>query len=211
MIAYLHGFASGPASTKGRILAERFAADGVHLARPDLTPGADGFERSTVSSMLRVVEELLSGGEPPHVLVGSSMGGYLAALLAARDARIERLVLLAPAFRMAARWRGRLSPEALERFRTEGSLEVLHYGTRTERRIGYQLLESLDACAEYPDVTVPTLCMAGQRDDVVPLADVERFVARTKSARLLVLDDGHELTASIDRIWEETRAFVRAR
>lgn len=211
MIVYLHGFASGPSSTKGRILAERFAAEGVHLACPDLTPGADGFERSTVDSMLHIVEELLTESETPHVLVGSSMGGYLAALLAAKNPRIERLVLLAPAFRMAARWRGRLSPEALERFRAEGSLEVLHYGTRTKRRIGYQLLESLDRCPEYPEVGVPTLCMAGQKDDVVPLSDVERFVAGAKSARLLVLDDAHELTASIDRIWEETRAFVRAR
>ena len=39
MILYLHGFASGPGSAKGRALEERFAAEGVALRRADLTPG----------------------------------------------------------------------------------------------------------------------------------------------------------------------------
>jgi len=38
---------------------------------------------------------------------------------------------------------------------------------------------------------------------------VEAWVARTPSARLVVVEDGHELTASLDRIFEETRAFLR--
>jgi len=42
----------------------------------------------------------------------------------------------------------------------------------------------------------------------VPLADVEAWVARTPTARLVVLDDGHELTASIDRIYAEARVFL---
>ena len=60
----------------------------------------------------------------------------------------------------------------------------------------------------FPTVTVPTLCIAGRRDEVVPLADVEAFVARTLSARLVVVEDGHELAASIDRIHDEARAFI---
>jgi uncharacterized protein len=59
-----------------------------------------------------------------------------------------------------------------------------------------------------PDVRVPTLCLSGTRDETVPLADVESFVARTPSARLVALDDGHELAASLDRIFEEARAFL---
>ena len=55
---------------------------------------------------------------------------------------------------------------------------------------------------------MPTLCIAGARDDVVPLDDVEKFVASTPSARLVVVDDSHELVASVGRIWDEVRAFL---
>ena len=55
---------------------------------------------------------------------------------------------------------------------------------------------------------MPALVVAGSRDDTVPLEDVEAWVARTPSARLVVVDDGHELTASLDRIFEEARAFL---
>ena len=49
-------------------------------------------------------------GEQPAILIGSSLGGYLAALYAARHpAQIERLVLLAPAFQFPRRWRERYS------------------------------------------------------------------------------------------------------
>jgi hypothetical protein len=43
----------------------------------------------------------------------------------------------------------------------------------------------------------------------VPLEDVERFVALAPSRRRLVaLDDGHDLVASIDRIFDEARSFL---
>jgi pimeloyl-ACP methyl ester carboxylesterase len=59
-------------------------------------------------------------------------------------------------------------------------------------------------------VSVPTLVIAGRQDETVPLADVERFVDRTPSARLVVLDDGHGLERSYPRIYEEIRAFLPA-
>jgi len=52
VILYLHGFASGPGSTKARAVAEGLASDGLEVVRADLTPGPEGFERSTPSSML---------------------------------------------------------------------------------------------------------------------------------------------------------------
>jgi pimeloyl-ACP methyl ester carboxylesterase len=160
-----------------------------------------------LSGMLDVVRGAFARAKPPHAIIGSSMGGYLAALLAAEDPRIERLVLLAPAFRMAERWRGRMTAAELEGWRTSG-LSVKHYGTRTERRIGYAFLEDLDAHPPFPEVRVPTLCIAGRKDDVVPLEDVQQFVMRTKTARLIVVDDGHELARSIDVIWDESRPFL---
>jgi pimeloyl-ACP methyl ester carboxylesterase len=207
VLLYLHGFASGPSSHKARVLSARFAALGIPMAIPDLTPGADGFERSSPSSMQRVAEATLAGGRPPHAVVGSSLGGYLAALIASRSATVDRLVLMAPAFRLFERWRARLSPAQLAEWRARG-LETMHYASGRPRRIGWQFFEDAEKLPPFPEVRVPTLCIAGTRDETVPFADVEAFVARTPSARLVAVEDGHDLAASLDRIFVEARAFL---
>lgn len=207
MLLYLHGFASGPSSHKARVLSERFAALGIGMEIPDLTPGDDGFERSSPSSMLAVAEATLARGEPPHAIIGSSLGGYLAALAASRDPSIKRLVLMAPAFRLFERWRDRLAPEELATWSRLG-LETMHFASGRRRKIGWQFFEDAMGLPPFPAVRVPTLCIAGMRDDTVPLADVEAFVVRTPSARLVAVDDGHDLAASLDRIFDEARAFL---
>ncbi len=208
MLLYLHGFASGPSSHKARVLSARFAAVGVRLEIPDLTPGDDGFERSSPSSMLAIAEGRLARAAPPHAVIGSSLGGYLAAVAASRDPRVERLVLLAPAFRLFERWSARLTPAELADWRASG-LETMHHASNRRRRIGWQFFEDAQGFPAFPEVRVPTLCIAGTRDDTVPIADVEAFVARTPSARLVAVEDGHELAASLDRIFDEAREFLR--
>jgi pimeloyl-ACP methyl ester carboxylesterase len=207
VLLYLHGFASGPSSHKARVLSERFAAIGVGMEIPDLTPGDDGFERSSPSSMLAVAEATLARGDPPHAIIGSSLGGYLAALAASRDPSIERLVLMAPAFRLFERWEQRLTPEELASWRRDG-LETMHFASNRRRRIDWQFFEDARRQPAFPAVRVPALCIAGTRDDTVPLADVEAFVARTPTARLMPVEDGHDLAASLDRIFEESRTFL---
>lgn len=206
MILYLHGFASGPDSAKGRAFAERFAADGIPLHRADLTPGEDGFERSTPLSMLAEAERAL-GASGAGAVMGSSLGGYLAAVLAARHPAVARLVLLAPAFRLFERWSKRLTPAQVADWKAHG-LETDHHATGTRRRIGWAFLEQSAGLPAFPEVRVPALCIAGRRDELVPLADVEAFVERTPSARLLVVDDGHDLLGSVERIFREARAFL---
>ena len=77
-------------------------------------------------------------GEQPAILMGSSLGGYLAALYAARHPQqIERLVLMAPAFQFPRRWRERYSEPDWERWKREGSTPVFHYGEGREKRLGY--------------------------------------------------------------------------
>lgn len=207
MMLYLHGFASGPGSAKAVDLARRFAADGRTLELAELTPGPFGFERSTPSSMLAIVRGLLAEGRPPHTLIGSSLGGWLSALTAATDPAVTRLVLLAPAFGLVERWGGRLSAAELAGWRREG-LEVDHHATGTRRRIGWGFFEDAGRHPAYPVVTVPALVVAGRQDELVPLEAVERWVAQTPTARLVVLDDGHGLERSYARIYEEAKAFL---
>ena len=210
MIVYLHGFASGPGSTKACAMAEGLAGDGLAPLRLDLTPGSDGFERSTPSSMLAIVEAELASRPGPHALIGSSLGGWLAALAASRNPSVKRLVLLAPAFRLHERWMARLTRADLERWRWEGSVEVHHHATNRPRRIGWAFFEDAARWPAFPVVKVPALCIAGRRDDTVPLEDVQAWVDRTPGARLEVVEDGHELTGSLERIVALTREFLGA-
>jgi len=205
-ILYLHGFASGPESAKGRAFAERFGRLGVALHRADLTPGPDGFERATPLTMLAEAERALATSGA-RVVMGSSLGGWLGAVLASLHPSVERLVLLAPAFRLFERWNARLTPAQLADWKANG-LETFHYGSGRNRRIGWAFLEQASALPAFPEVHVPALCVAGRDDDLVPVADVAAFVDRTPTARLLVVEDGHELLASVDRIFEEARRFL---
>jgi pimeloyl-ACP methyl ester carboxylesterase len=157
--------------------------------------------------MLAIAERLLHAAAPPHAIVGSSLGGYLAAVIASRDPSVERLVLLAPAFRLFERWSRRLGDRDLADWRANG-LETMHFASNRKRRIGWQFFEDARRYPPFPEVRVPALCIAGTRDETVPLADVEAFVARTPAARLVPVDDGHELAASLDLIFDEARAFL---
>ena len=61
------------------------------------------------------------------MMIGSSMGGYLAALYAAKNPEtIRRLVLLAPAFACARRMAEDLGAEAMARWKQTGTREVHH-------------------------------------------------------------------------------------
>ena len=87
---YLHGFASGPQSTKARFFREKFAERGLKLEIPRLDQ--DDFKGLTITGQLQVIERAVTDG--PAILMGSSLGGYLAALFASRHGSIEKLVLV---------------------------------------------------------------------------------------------------------------------
>src|SRR3954470_21360010 len=132
-IVYLHGFASSPNSSKARHFRDRLEQAGFMVEVPDLAAGH--FERLTISGQLRVLEQ--AAGTGPIDLVGSSMGGYLATLYAARQSAVERLVLLAPAFRFNSLWPEWLGAPEMERWRRENSLRVFHYGDGRMRSVGF--------------------------------------------------------------------------
>ena len=202
---YLHGFASGPGSTKAQFFRTRMADAGAAVAIPDLAPD---FTHLTVTGMLAIVEPLLAPA--PTVLFGSSLGGYLAALVAARNPdRVRGLVLFAPAFGFVARWEARIGEAALTRWRAARTLPIFHYGLGREVPLDVHLLEDGHRYPEEPDPDVPTLAFAGRHDEAVPLAAVEHFAAARAGRELVVYDSGHELTDVLEPMWERTRAFLQ--
>lgn len=204
---YLHGFASGPRSTKGLKFAEHFAARGVELERLDLR--VPSFEHLRLSAMIDVV--LGAIGPDPHeraVVFGSSLGGLTAARVAEREPRVTALVLLAPAFQLVDRWRTSLGPAFADWQRT-GWREVIDYTTNAPAKVDYGFIEDVAAIdVGFPDIRVPTLICHGTRDDVVPIERSRQFAAGKRHVRMVELDDGHELVASVPRILAEADRFL---
>jgi uncharacterized protein len=203
-VLYLHGFASSPASRKAQIFRKRFAEAGVELEIPALEEGS--FRDLTISGQLRVVERTLVG-EPAH-LIGSSMGGYLAALYASRHPEIRRLVLMAPAFGFARRWAAALGEMALEEWRTRGALDVYHYAAGGPTPLGWGLMDDALRYEDAPRLEQPALIWHGLQDDVVPVEASRQFVARNVHSRLAEVASNHELTDVAAQIAEDAVKFL---
>ena len=124
---------------------------------PDLAAG--DFEHLTISSQISVIEAIAAG--EPVSLMGSSMGGYLAAIYAGRHPEVRRLVLLAPAFALSRRWPQWLGEERITEWRTTGSLEFFHYAQNRPLPLDYGLLEDGAAYEDYPDFRQPALIFHG--------------------------------------------------
>ena len=150
---YLHGFASGPGSAKGVAFAEAFARRGVEVERLNLR--VPSLAHLRLSAMIDHVVATIGAAEQV-VLIGSSLGGLTAARVAERVPAVRALVLLAPAFCMAERWRARLGDDGAA-WRRDGSIEVFDHAERRPARVDVGFLD--DAAATdvgWPTVTAPT-------------------------------------------------------
>ena len=195
---YIHGFASSPQSRKARTFELAMAERGIRLEIPAMDEG--DFEHLTISGQLGVLERLI-GGEPVR-LTGSSMGGYLAALYASKYRNVERVVMMAPAFGFAQRWKGKV---------VEGAdLEVFHYGDKVNRRVHYGLIADSLQFPANPDFTQPGLIFHGVHDDVVPIEYSRTFAAGHPGVRLVELESDHELLDVLPRITHEAIDFLTA-
>jgi uncharacterized protein len=204
---YLHGFASSPDSRKARAFRESLEACDIQLEVPDLAEG--DFAHLTISRQLRVIENSLNGA--PCRLIGSSMGGYLAALYAASHPEVDRLILMAPAFGFVARWREMQGPEAMARWKETGWLEVLHYGDRATRRVHYGLFEDAGHFPAFPDFHQPAVIFHGVHDHVVPIDLSRTFVAEHPNAELREVESDHELLNVLDAITAQSVPYLTAK
>jgi uncharacterized protein len=207
---YLHGFASGPNSAKGVATARHHGSRGVHVERLDLR--RPSFERLRVSAMIEHVKQAIGGPSDRAVLFGSSLGGYTAARVAAEDARVCALVLMAPAFRLFERWRRRLGEEAWRAWRETGWLEVDDHAEKRRSRVDFGFVEDAEALdardSGSPDVRVPVLIVHGVHDDTVDIGVSRDFARGKRHVRLVEVDDGHDLTASLPAILREVDAHL---
>ena len=208
LVVYLHGFASSAASSKATYLGERLRECGVDFQAPDLN--LPDFTTLTVTRMLEHTGALIDRASVPITLVGSSLGGFVAVNAAVKwPDRVTRLVLLAPALDFSdSGLRGPGGADVAEWKRT-GSLDVFHFAYGRMMPIHYGLYDDARRYdAMHARIDVPTLVFQGRLDTAVDPATVEQWSRARPNVELHMLDDGHQLTASVDYIWREMRAFL---
>jgi pimeloyl-ACP methyl ester carboxylesterase len=158
--------------------------------------------------MLAAVDALDREGDGAWGFVGSSLGGWVAARWAElHPGRVDRLLLLAPAFDLPNLWRQALTSQQLREWEARGWLEVPD-GTGRTGRLHWEFLRDCARQPPFPCADCPILVVHGRRDETVPLASSEAYVARHPAVRLEVLDDGHDLLDSLPRVREWALAWL---
>ncbi len=206
---YLHGFASSPQSTKAMVLTERLGHRGVRLVAPDFNE--PDFFTLTVTRMLEQTDREIAALPPePVALIGSSLGGFVAVHAAAQQKAdttrpIAALVLLAPALEFGRDQIGGEGPGTVETWRKSGRLEVFHYAYGGVRSVDYALYRDAHNYDAYTvTVSAPTVIVYGTRDESVDPGSIERWARNRSNVTLRPVDDGHQLTNSLEVVWQET-------
>jgi uncharacterized protein len=206
MYIYLHGFASGPGSTKAKYVQEQFARIGIELQVPDLNQ--DDFTHLTVSRQIAQVVDLFPTDGSPVTLIGSSLGGWISAIIAQDRPQVDKLVLLAPAFDFLHHWLPKIGDRQLDSWQNTGYLPIYHHAIKSLSPLHYDFLTD---ARKYPlsqiDRVLPTLIIHGVNDDVIPISASRSFATRHPWAELLEWESDHQLTDRIDRLWQEIRRF----
>jgi uncharacterized protein len=205
-VFYLHGFASSAKSTKAAYFAARLQERGAALHCPDFNE--PDFATLTMTRMLDRLDGELA--EQPSTLIGSSLGGALAVLAAARwPDRVGRLVLLAPAVMIAKPGHHLLPPEKMDEWQRRGTLAFFHYAYGEERPLEYGF--HLDTQRQDPfeaAFTQPALIFQGLHDRSVDHVTVEAFARSRSNVTLSLLEDDHQLIASLPVIWDGTARWL---
>lgn len=232
-VLLLHGFGDTP-QTLG-LLAHDLHAAGFGVRAP-LLPGhgrtVESFIASRRSHWLRFADEELSMMQERYATVsvaGLSMGGALAAILAASHRDISALVLLAPYFDMpldhrvaaALHWiwgkaagaRSSRSPRSI--LDPDEREKNLGYGVYSGRLL-YELWRLATLAREsLASITVPTLLIQSRNDPRIAPAVATRAYAALGAVRKRLVwtdDGGHIITVDYgrERVFNEVREWLMA-
>lgn len=212
-VFYLHGFASSAKSSKAAFFASKLGEHGLTLHTPDFNE--PDFSTLTITRMIGQVAAAIRALPPASVvLIGSSLGAFVAvqtalAQAASGGAPVERMVLLAPALDFSRTRAWDLGDRTLAEWRATGRTNVFHFGFGRVLPLHYELYS--DACGYDcvgAELSMPILAFQGRRDTAVDPASVEAWAKRRPNVELHMLDDDHQLAASLDYIWQAMKGRI---
>ena len=223
-VVFLGGFMSDMTGTKATAL-EAWARDGKRaFVRFDYRGhgASDGaFEDGTIGTWLADALAVLDGAtEGPQVLVGSSMGGWIALLAArARPARVAGLLGIAPAPDFTRRmWQDEFGESEREAIQRDGRVTVPSEYSEDGYVITRNLLEEAEQHmllgAPIP-IRCPVRLLHGMRDEAVPWETSLRIAERLETDDVeatLVGSGDHRLSepADLERMLRTLEDLTRA-
>ncbi|MEM9008595.1 MAG: YqiA/YcfP family alpha/beta fold hydrolase [Cyanobacteria bacterium P01_F01_bin.86] len=206
---YLHGFASSPQSQKAQFLKKQFQTIGQTLHIMDLNQ--DDFAHLTLSRQIQQGVDWVIERDRVNLL-GSSFGGLTAAWIAQHPSvqdKINRLVLLAPAFQFLTQWLPRLGSETVTQWQTEGWLSVYHYGKAQKLPLSYDFVTDAQRYEEaHLTIPVPTLILHGRHDEVIDIQASRNYTAQRPWVQLIEVESDHSLASAHQSIWDATQSFL---
>ncbi len=199
--AYIHGFASGPMSRKGTFMREQFEARGHAFEQPDLN--RPSFAQLTFTGALEAIDAMADAHPGERwCFIGSSMGGYLSALWSARNPeRVERLVLLCPAFNLVERWLGALGADDVAAWERVGA-RVFADGAGEPTELHWGFIEDSRQWPASPVSACPTRVIHGRLDETVPIENSRAYALEHDHVELIEIDDDHQMIASAGHVLE---------
>ena len=174
-LLFINGFLSKRWGTKSRALAELSKERGWGFCCFDFRGNGDSegkFSDYTLSHWLEdahtVVEFLRNG--PPLSVVGSSLGGWLAWIVAQQVQGIQQLLLLAPAFNMMGKRAQDIPSSRLEAWKQQGTMPWDDDELHRDFPLSWTWVkesESLWIQSSDPTRRIPTTILHGLQDTVI--------------------------------------------
>lgn len=214
---YLHGFNSSPQSAKATFVTQLFTQENIQHALHVPNLNIPTLSQITVSTQVQIVQQIIiehCKDDEDVCLIGSSMGGYVAALVAARNKQVKHLILLCPAFNLAQRWYHRVGgAKIMEQWQETGMIYFTsdaqgnaqfamqkQTGSKELHYLYYEDACKYEAFPVLPESVKSCQIVHGSLDDVVPVQVSQQMQQDNKVVQLTIVPDDHRLLNSNDVI-----------
>lgn len=174
---FIHGYQSSPNGEKATLFKKTLQAQPIRYQ--ETIP-----EKISIPCCLEKISQVIRN-DPCVVLIGSSLGGFLAASTALRHSNVKQLILLNPAI---------IPPET-----------DIHTIQNMPQRI---LGEMIDPTLFTKKIPARITILRGTHDDVVPSDWVLRFT-KAQDATLQLFDDDHRFSKNLSRLPEIISGFLQ--
>ncbi len=170
MLYYIHGYMSNPKSTKGLLFKEKLNA--ISIKYRDCKP-----EEIVISDCLKKINNEIEK-DKDAILIGSSLGGFLAAKTALKNKNVKQIILLNPA----------IIPPYVDISKIKDMPNQI-------------LLDMQDVNLFKKKINSYIYILVGTKDDLIPSSWPIEF-ALTQNATIQFLNDDHSFTKNINRLPE---------
>lgn len=209
VVVFIHGFKSDMDGTKSMFLEDLCRTKGQGFLRFDCYghgKSEGDFEKGTIGQWKQDVLDMLDNiAQGDVILVGSSMGGWLALLaLLERPERVQRLIGIAAAPDFTKEIEGKFTPQQQQEMLEHGLVRVPNEYSSDPYVFTKALIEDgLDHCLldDTYNISASIRLLQGKQDDAVPWEKALRIEKCFKGpdTQVTLIDDGdHSLSRECD-------------